>query len=107
MGPQVTDNSFLNLPQRTKQSLPLSTIIKTEHVREKLCLLHDLFGNRCSGRLSHTHPDVFWVLSLCYPHHPQELIYIISRVADYTSEDYENIVHVEGPHDLVGGTLVG
>lgn len=58
-------------------------------------------------RGSRAHPDVFWVLSLGDPHHPQELIDVVSRVADHSAEDDQDIVDVQGAHDLVGGALVG
>lgn len=54
-----------------------------------------------------THPDIFGVFSLCYPHHPQKLVNIISRVANHTPKDDQDIIHIQWPHYVVGCTLVG
>lgn len=61
----------------------------------------------CNRLLRDTHPDVLGVLSLCYPHHPQELVYIVARVADHASKDDQHIVHIKRPHDFVGCALIG
>lgn len=57
--------------------------------------------------LSHTHPDVLGVLALRYPHHPQELVDVVARVADDSAEDDQHVVDVQRAHDLVGAALVG
>lgn len=59
-----------------------------------------------SVRLSDTHPDVFGVFSFCYPHHPQKLVNVVSRVADHAPKDDQDVVHVQWPHDAVGRALV-
>ena len=53
------------------------------------------------------HPDVLGVLALGDPHHPQELVDVVARVADHAPEDDEHVVHVQRPHDLIGCALVG
>ena len=59
--------------------------------------------------LSHwlTHPDVLWMFPLCYPDHPQELVDVIARVANHTTEDDEDVVYIQAPHNLVRCTLIG
>lgn len=54
-----------------------------------------------------THPDVFGVLPFSDPHHPQELVYIVAGVADYSSEDDQHVIHIQWPHNLVGRALIG
>ena len=47
------------------------------------------------------------MLPLCDPNHPEELIDVISRVADHPTKDDEHIVHAKHPHDPVGLVLCG
>lgn len=43
---------------------------------------------------------------LCYSHHPQELINIITRVANHTTKNNQNIIHIQASHDLVCCRLI-
>ena len=54
-----------------------------------------------------THPDVLRMLALRDPHHPQELVDVVTRVANYATEDHENVVHVQLPHDVIRRRLIG
>ena len=64
-------------------------------------------ATRTHPQPTHTYPDVPGVFPLRYPHHPEELIDVIARVAYHTAEDNQHVIHVQGPHDLVGRTLIG
>ena len=48
----------------------------------------------------------FIYFSLSSTHHPKELVDVIPGVPDDTTEDDEDIVHVQLGHDGVGGRLV-
>lgn len=54
-----------------------------------------------------THPDVLWVLPLCDPDHPQELVDVVARVANDASKNDQHIVHVQWPHDFISSALIG
>ena len=40
-------------------------------------------------------------------HHPQELVDVVSAVADDSAEYHEHVIDVQGLHDLEGGGFVG
>ena len=49
---------------------------------------------------------VLGMFALGNAHHPQELIYIVARIADETAKNDEHIVHIQLLHDLVCFRLI-
>lgn len=92
----------MNIPHKEKEILSDKKQTQSKSILNWVTLL-------LSGLVppSRTYPDVLWVLSLRYPHHPQELVDVVARVADHPSEDDEHVVHIQRPHDLVGCALIG
>ena len=33
-------------------------------------------------------------------HHPEELVYVVSGIADHPSKYDENVIHIQHPHDF-------
>ena len=54
-----------------------------------------------------TYPDIFRMLSLCNPHHPQELVNVITTVTNNSTKYDENIVHIQRQHNVIRCSLIG
>lgn len=50
--------------------------------------------------------NIFRVLSFGDADHPKEFVDVVTRVTNNTSEDDQDVIHIQGRHDLVGFALV-
>lgn len=61
----------------------------------------------CAHHNLNTHPDVFGMFTLSDANHPQELIDVITRVANHTPEYNQDVVDIQGTHDFISLRLIG